>query len=559
MEVHLGDGSFRTQAWHVTKPAAAGSGGVVVAQSREAAQAGVAILEAGGNAADAVVATAFALAAVEPWNSGLGGVGFAVVVGATEDQGQVVDFGPIAPRRANPADYPLTGRTSRDLFAWPEVKDARNVHGSLSFCLPSAVAGYGELWRRFGSGMPLEELLAPAIALARRGLPQDWFTTLKVSNAAPYLRLYDETARIYLRDGLPPVPPYQGAPGFFPLGRLGATLEHLASAGLADFYQGDLAASLVADVRALGGVLDETDLAACQALVGTAPVIDWRGRYLIHTAGGLTAAPTLEAVVRDMGDGPPPQEKPDPAWFAQLSRAMRSAYARRLSELGAAGTPREPADACTTHVSAVDGAGNLVSLTTTLLSSMGSCVVLPGTGVLMNNGMMWFDPRPDSPNAIAPGARPLCNMCPVIVTPVGGGWPRVAAGASGGRRILASVYQTLAFALDFNMSAGAAAHHPRIDVSGPDITHVDRDLPPSVIEALRADGPVEVVERSVLPINFACPNHVRAEDGWAEGCSDVGSPWSGAVTAVAPTAARRRPAPDSDHRPSRLGRQDLTS
>ena len=104
--------------------------------------------------------------------------------------------------------------------------------------------------------LPLAEVIAPAQALAQRGLPQDWFTTLKVANSAAILRRYPESARIYLPNGLPPVPPYQGTPGFFRLGSLPDTLDRLAHAGLRDFYEGDIAASIAADVAAMGGVLD---------------------------------------------------------------------------------------------------------------------------------------------------------------------------------------------------------------------------------------------------------------------------------------------------------------
>jgi gamma-glutamyltranspeptidase/glutathione hydrolase len=209
---------------------------------------------------------------------------------------------------------------------------------------------------------------------------------------------------------------------------------------------------------------------------------------------------------------------------------MRKAYAGRLSGLGAAAS-REPGDTCTTHLTVADRHGTLVSVTTTLLSSMGSRLVLPNSGVLMNNGMMWFDPRPGSANAIAPGARPLCNMCPVIVTPKAGRGARFAGGASGGRRILASVYQMLAFTLDFGMDVAAAAHHPRIDVSGPDLTSADLRLDPAILSKLGEDGALAVVEHAVLPINFACPNLIRLDGAQAEGCSDVVSPWSAAVAA----------------------------
>lgn len=522
---------YRTQNWTLAKPGAKGRDGIVVSQNREAAEAGAAILEAGGNAADAAVATAFALAALEPWNSGLGGIGFAVVLRAGETLAKVVDFGPVAPRRADPADYPLTGEMKRDLFTWPEVVGDRNIHGSLSFCIPSSVAGYDLLKREFGSSLPAADILAPAIALAKRGLAQDWYTTLKIASSASVLRLYEESARIYLPNGLPPVPSYQGEPGFFRLGKLPETLEHLASAGLDDFYRGEFALRLAADIAAAGGVVDTQDLADCRATLRDAPAIDWRGTHLVHTAGGLTAAPTLAAVVDGMAAAKPGPDGPDAAWFATLSQVMRQAYARRLEGLGAAKAAAEPGDTCTTHLTVVDRQGNLVAMTTTLLSSMGSRVVLPETGVLMNNGMMWFDPRPGSANAIAPGARPLCNMCPVVVTPKDGGWPRYAAGSSGGRRILASVYQMLAFTLDCGADVETAAHWPRIDVSGPDSTSADLRLPAETLAALEAVGPLSVVEHGVLPINFACPNIIRVDRDGAEGISDMVSPWSAAVAA----------------------------
>lgn len=523
---------YRTQNWSLTKPSASGRNGIVVSQNREAAEAGAAILEAGGNAADAAVAACFALAAVEPWNSGLGGIGFALVLKAGDTQAKVVDFGPIAPHRADPADYPLTGAMKNDLFTWPEVVGDVNIHGPLSFCIPSSVAGYARLQESFGSGLPVAQLLAPAIALAKRGLAQDWYTTLKISSSASVLRLYEESARIYLRSGLPPVPPYQGEPSFFPLGNLAATLERLAKAGLRDFYEGETAKLLAADIARAGGVVDATDLAGCQATVRDAPTIDWRGSHLLHTAGGLTAAPTLAQVVEGMDSAALPASGPGAAWFAQLSTVMRQAYASRLEGLGAATTAKEPGDTCTTHLTVVDGQGNLVSVTTTLLSSMGSRVVLPESGILMNNGMMWFDPRPGSANAIAPGARPLCNMCPVIVTPKDGSWPRQAGGSSGGRRILASVYQMLAWTLDFGMDIDAAAHQPRIDVSGPGSTTADMRLPDETLTALEQAGPLSIVEHGVLPINFACPNLISVDKSGAQGVSDAVSPWSAAVAAT---------------------------
>ena len=512
-----------TQHWSLSKASATGKRGMVVSQVKAAAEAGVAILDAGGNAIDAAVGTALGLSSAEPWNSGLGGIGFALVHRAGQPKADVVDFGPVAPSGLNPSVFKLTGRMKNDLFAWPEVEGDANIHGPLSFAIPSALAGYDRMLKQWGK-LPIAEIMAPALALANRGLPQDWYTTLKIASSASVLKLYDESARIYLPGGLPPVAPYQGTPGFLKQGNLAATLERLSSAGLDDFYRGDVARTLVADVKALGGVLNAADLSNCQSRVFPATEYQWRGRTLQLT-GGLTAAPTMIRVLDQMKSAPY-GKTPDAAWYAAFSRAMKDAYAERLAGLGDA----DPlaAETCTTHLTVCDAEGTVVTMTTTLLSSMGSRVVLPGCGVLMNNGVMWFDPNPNSLNAIAPGKRPLTNMSPIILND--GDRPWLAVGASGGRRILASVAQVMTFVADFGMTPEEAAHHPRIDVSGPDGCSADIRLPPDVIAALEADGPTEIVEHGVMPINFACPNMILLQaDGRRTGISDAASPWSAAV------------------------------
>ena len=512
-----------TQNWQLSKPGAAGRRGIVVSQAKGAAEAGVAILDAGGNAIDAAVATALALAAVEPWNSGLGGIGFALVHRAGQRRAEAVDFGPVAPRNLNPSCFELTGKMTSDLFAWPEVEGDANIHGPLSFAIPSSTAGYALMHERWGN-LPLTEVIAPAIALARRGLPQDWFTTLKVAASAAVLRLYPESARIYLPNGLPPIVPYQGTPGFFRLGNLLGTLEQLGRAGLRDLYDGEVAAGIAADVRAMGGVLTADDLRGCQARLRPATEAAWRGRTMQLT-GGLTAAPTLMRVLDRMSEAPY-GERPSPEWYVALARALKAAYAERLAGLGDA----EPnaAETCTTHLTVCDAEGTMVAVTSTLLSTMGSRVVLPTSGVLMNNGVMWFDPTPGRPNSVAPGKRPLTNMLPIILRD--GERPWIAAGASGGRRILSAVFQTLTLAADFGMTLEAAAHHPRIDVSDAEKVSVDRRMPASIVAALKADGPTEVVEHGTMPINFACPNLIaQSSDGSRTGISDLASPWSAAV------------------------------
>src|SRR6185369_5955995 len=206
----------------------------------------------------------------------------------------------------------------------------------------------------------------------------------------------------------------------------------------------------------------------------------WR-KHTLQTTGPLTAAPTAAEVLRRMARtelGP----RPDALWYVALARALKSAYARRLSTLGDA--EPQAAESCTTHISVGDAEGTMVAITTTLLSSMGSRVVLPNTGILMNNGVMWFDPRPGQPNSIAPGRKPLTNMFPVILR--NGDKPWIVAGASGGRRIMAAVLQLVSFVADFGMALEAAAHQPRIDVSGPDKVTADRRLDPDILRALQA-------------------------------------------------------------------------
>ena len=273
----------------------------------------------------------------------------------------------------------------------------------------------------------------------------------------------------------------------------------------------------------MGGVISAEDLRGYKARVSAATEMPWRGRTL-QLSGPLTAAPTAMDVLRRMADVPF-GKAPDAAWYVALARSLKSAYAQRLTLLGDA--EPQAAESCTTHITACDADGTTIAITTTLLSSMGSRVVLPATGILMNNGVMWFDPSPGKPNSIGPGKRPLTNMFPVILRE--GAAPFIAAGASGGRRIMAAVLQMMTFVADFGMTPEAAAHQPRIDVSGPDRVTADQRLAPDILRALQADGPVEIVEHGVLPLNFACPNLIRLADGTRTGIGDAASPWPAAV------------------------------
>ncbi len=510
------------QNWVVTKPVASGRHGVVVSQVRAAADAGVAALEAGGNAVDAAVATAFAVFAAEPWNAGLGGVGFALVQAAGEPRASIVDFGPVAPARLDPEAFKLTGRHGADLFGWPEVERDVNIHGPLSFCVPSAVAGLHAMHERWGR-LPVRDLLAPAVALAKRGLPYDWYAALKVLQSASLLKLYPEAGRLYVPNGAPRSNAHPMT--YLPLGKLSATMERLRDAGLADFYSGELGGSIASDAASRGAVLTRDDLRGYRVGIGPAGEAAWRGST-VQIGNRQTAAPALFRTLARMGCATR-TVLPTPGWYVTLARTLGTQQAARIGS-----------DGSTTHLSVVDGEGGAVSLTTTLLSVFGSGVVLPESGVLMNNGVMWFDPMRGRPNSIRGGGRPMTNMCPVLVrdgglsAEGGGGAPSLVAGASGGRRILPAVAQVLLYATEFGMGAGAAAATPRIDTSMPPRVVADHRLPPDVLAALAADLPVETVEPTLSPGLFGAAGLVaRDEDGGWSGASDP-TPWSAAIAAT---------------------------
>lgn len=307
---------------------------------------------------------------------------------------------------------------------------------------------------------------------------------------------------------------------------LASTLRRLADAGPRDFYEGEVAASIAKDVKAMGGDLALDDLRNYRARIVKPLETTYRNAD-IAVAGGLTAGPTMVRALARLQEVKLRADGPHADAFLAYARVLREGYAERLATMGETSDHRDPST--TTHLNVVDRHGNMVALTQTLLSVFGSKVVLPSSGVLMNNGIMWFDPRPGSPNSLAPWKRPLTNMSPLIARRDGKAW--FAIGASGGRKILPSVFQISSFLIDHGMSLEDAFHHPRIDASGGETVGVDPRLSDSVRKALREQFPVEETELVVYPTNFACPSAVlRDPNGGAHfGMSDVMSPWSGAV------------------------------
>ena len=510
----------KPERWVVRKPAVTSPGGVVATQHQAASEVGARVLAGGGNAVDAAIATSLALAAVEPWMSGLGGGGYMLVRPAGEDRTWAISFGMVAPGSLDPADYPLTGEEGADMFGWPAVKEDRNMRGPLAVAVPGQVAGLGLAHERFGS-RAWSDLVAPACALAERGMEVDWHATVAIAASAPELAKDPGSAATYLADGYPRATPWTGDAPRIRLGRLAETLRKLAAAGPADFYTGEIAGAICADMAALGGRLSAADLAGYEAQIEEVAPVPYRGSR-VWAAPGLTAGPTLTDVLNRLANSLDPGAAPDGETYAAYAEALQAAYAARLRGMGE-GTDTDRAS-CTSHLGVADREGTVVTLTQTLLSPFGAKVMLPETGILLNNGIMWFDPRPGRPNSIAPGKRPLSNMCPTVVALADG---RCAGlGASGGRRILPAVAQLLSFLADFGMSPDDAAHCPRINVDGPDLVEADARLAAEALAMLEARFALGARPHGVHPSSFACPNAVvwDPESGTATGIAHVMSP-----------------------------------
>ena len=495
MSAHL------VQNWTVRKPVARSRGGIVATQNRIAGEAGARILAAGGNAMDAAVATGFALAAVEPWNSGLGGVGFMLVYLAQENRVEVVDFGPLSPRALDPADYPLTGGITRDLFAWPTVKDDRNVHGPLSFAVPGHVDGLGLALEKFGS-MKWAEVMQPAIEFAEQGIAVDWYLTLKVATMAKELSRYPATRDIWLPHGLPPVTPIDTPLERLQLSGLADTLRRIARAGRRDFYEGQVSKEIIIDINRLGGILAAEDLKNYRARIVAPLETEYRGAQ-IALAPGLTAGPSMVRALSALGETRLRAGGPHADAFIAYAKVLRDTYAERLQTMGE--TSDRSAPSTTTHLDVIDRHGNMVALTQTLLSVFGSKVVLPSTGILMNNGIMWFDPA-------AGTAQLACARCTTAYQYV----PADRAAASTANPGSQSAPPAAAafsrrysrwrhFLIDHGMTLEDAFHQPRIDASGSDTVGIDPRLPDAIQKTLAEKFPVAQTELVVYPTNFACP------------------------------------------------------
>lgn len=504
--------NFSTRT-RVIKPALFSKDGVCVTQNAQAAQVGADVLRNGGNAFDAAVAVSFALGVLEPWMSGIGGGGALVMRGPGGME--TLDFGLIAPRALDPSVYALTDGYCTDMFPWRRVVEDRNVEGVHSIATPGLVAGMGALHDAYGR-MPWAELLTPAIDLARQGVQDDWYSQVLVASFLVRLKSDPGLADMFLVNGLPKSAA-DLATGAFPrrMPKLADTLAHLAQAGWQDFYNGDIAHSIIRDMQAKGSTMSADDLRGYKARFASAQSVQF-AQSEVYVSPPLTAGKTLARVLELIARHH--TNTADGVFFPNIARALSTAQSERWTDDG----DTNKAD-CTTHFAVSDAQGNLVCVTQTLLSAFGSGVMLSDSGILMNNGMLWFDPEPGRPNSVAAGKKCLMNICPAILRHKD---HYHAIGAAGGRRILSAVAQMIAFMALRGDTPADAIHASRIDCS----LENSISIPPALADfADHFDKPTQIEPALPWPLTYAIPSILTSHPRGAEGCADPISPWADAA------------------------------
>ncbi len=460
------------------------SKGMVVAQNVVASQVGADVLSRGGNAVDAAVATAFALAVVHPSAGNLGGGGFMIV---RRPDGSVTsfDFREVAPAAATP-----------DMFLDASGNyDPALHHGSYTAVgVPGSVAGLWLAHRRCGK-RPWRELVAPAIALARDGFP----LTKELARQFQVLRgafsRHPSSVKVFYR----PDGSLYSAGDMFRQPDLARTLERIQSDGAAGFYRGRTADLIVAQMQRGGGLITHEDLAAYRAVERKPLEGVYRGRTIVSMAPPSSGGATLIAMLNMLECFP--VEKDPLRRIHLMTEVMRRGYAERARRLGdpdfndpdmtapfldkefARGLVRDlsmskasvsrldglgwaaPEGENTTHFSVIDGELGAVSMTYTLENSYGSRIVVDGAGFLLNDEMGDFNPAlglttergliGTRPNLVAPGKRMLSSMTPTIVLD-SERRPVLLVGSPGGRTIINTVFEIVTNVIDLRLDIGRA-------------------------------------------------------------------------------------------------------
>ena len=494
--------------------------GMVVSQEYLASQVGADILKRGGNAVDAAVATGFALAVTLPQAGNLGGGGFMMVYLSEKDKTLAIDYREMAPAAA---------RQDQFLDHNGEVDKSLSRFSHQAAGVPGTVAGLVHALERYGT-MSLSKVMAPAIALARKGFVVNHELAASLDKAAPRLQSHPASSRYFFRaDGKP-----LKVGSLWRQADLATTLELIAARGADGFYRGPVA-KLITDEMAKGnGLITARDLIKYRVVerrpvsgtyrdyrIDSMPPPSSGGIHLIQmlnilegwdlVSHGHNSAAYLHRLIesmrrayadrsRHLGDPdyyPVPVDRLiDKQYAAQLRKAIDLNRASRSEDVQShLAVPEESPQ--TTHFAVWDEQGNVVSNTYTLNFSYGSGIAVTGGGFLLNNEMDDFSAKAGVPNAygltgeeanaIGPGKRPLSSMTPTIVFQ--DGKPVMATGSPGGSTIITVVLQHILNHLDFDMNIAEAAAAPRIHHQWlPDQVVFERGISPDTIRILEEMG-----------------------------------------------------------------------
>jgi len=480
-----------------------------------ASAAGVEIMRSGGNAVDAAVATAFALAVTYQEAGNLGGGGY-MVIRLADGRADAIDFREVAPLAA-----------TRDMYLDAKGnKTDKSLDGPLASGVPGSVAGLTAVLARYGT-LPLRAVMQPAIRLARDGFIVDSGFARSVRNDSARIAKFPVAAAVFLPGASVPV-----VGSRFTQPWLARTLGLIAAQGPKAFYEGEIADSLVAEMRRGGGIITRQDLVGYRPLWRTPIRGSYRGYGLVtmppSSSGGTIVAEALN--ILETYDSLPPiataanghilgaafqrafvdrnAKLGDPAFVnVPVATLTDKAYARTLratiDSVRHTPTPaverrmREGTE--TTHFSVVDPTGNAVAMTTTTNGLYGSGILVRGAGFFMNNEMDDLAAKPGEPNqfglvegeknAVAPGKRPLSAMSPTIVLDPKGQLLLVV-GCRGGPRIITATTQVIVNVIDHRMSIADAMAAPRLHHQAqPDTLRMEpHGLDRAVIDALNATG-----------------------------------------------------------------------
>lgn len=533
-----------------------GTGGMVSSQRELSSQIGAKILRQGGNAIDAAVATAISLAVTLPRAGNLGGGGFMIVYLADQDKTVAIDYREMAPAAAH-----------RDMFLDKEgnVDNQKARYSHLSSGVPGTVAGMAHALEKYGT-MSWKQVVTPAIEQAEKGLLVSYDLAENLKRRHSWLTANDATAKaFYKKNGVP----YE--PGeLLVQPDLAWSLKQLAEHGPKAFYQGAIAKKIVAEMQAKNGLITMEDLANYKVAERDVVKTTYRGYEVLSmppsSSGGVHIAQMLNILehfpVADMGFGSADsihlltevmklayadrsEFLGDPDHFDVPIKGLTSkAYAQQLAkkislEKATASKDIKPGNPApyespdTTHFSVMDAKGNAVSNTYTLNFSYGSGIVIPGTGMLMNNEMDDFSSKPGAPNgfgliggeanAIAPTKRPLSSMTPTMIFK--DGRPFVITGSPGGSRIITTVLQVLVNVMDHKMNIAEAVHAPRIHHQWlPDHLQLEPGFSPDTELLLKMKG--QNIERAK---SMGSVQSIMFKEGVFYGVSDPRRPGAGTV------------------------------